>query len=61
MKGAFRLLRTFCPSHLLEEIEGDLLQRYERDLNPSDRFSLSYFAATTNSVNSLKNERILYR
>lgn len=27
-----RLLRIFCPPHLLEEIEGDLLQRYERDL-----------------------------
>jgi len=27
-----RLLRTFCPPHLLEEIEGDLLQHYERDL-----------------------------
>lgn len=29
---AFRMLRTFCPSHLAEEIEGDLLQKYERDL-----------------------------
>lgn len=28
----FRILRWFCPPHLLEEIEGDLLQRYERDL-----------------------------
>jgi len=27
-----RLLRWFCPPHLFEEIEGDLLQRYERDL-----------------------------
>lgn len=27
-----RFLRWFCPSHLLEEIEGDLLQHYERDL-----------------------------
>lgn len=27
-----RLLRSFCPPYLLEEIEGDLLQRYERDL-----------------------------
>lgn len=24
-------LRWFCPAHLLEEIEGDLFQRYERD------------------------------
>lgn len=32
MKG-LRLLRIFCPSHLLEEIEGDLLQRFERDVN----------------------------
>lgn len=29
---AIRLLRWFCPQHLREEIEGDLLQRYERDL-----------------------------
>jgi putative ABC transport system permease protein len=32
----FRLLRWFCPPHLLEEIEGDLLQRFERDLKSSD-------------------------
>ncbi len=29
---AFRLFRLFCPPHLLEEIEGDLTQRYEKDL-----------------------------
>src|SRR5690242_18077846 len=28
----YQLLRTFCPPHLLEEIEGDLVQRYERDV-----------------------------
>src|ERR687884_153545 len=33
----FRLLRTFCPAHLYEEIEGDLIQRFNKDLNPSDR------------------------
>jgi len=27
-----KLLSWFCPPHLLEEIEGDLLQRYERDV-----------------------------
>ncbi len=27
----FRFLRWFCPEHLLEEIEGDLRQGYERD------------------------------
>ncbi|HLZ16661.1 MAG TPA: ABC transporter permease, partial [Cyclobacteriaceae bacterium] len=27
-----RFLRWFCPDHLLEEIEGDLLQRFERDV-----------------------------
>ncbi|MEZ4971985.1 MAG: ABC transporter permease [Cyclobacteriaceae bacterium] len=26
-----KLLRLFCPPHLLEEIEGDLMQRYEKD------------------------------
>jgi putative ABC transport system permease protein len=30
---AFKLLHSFCPPLLLEEIEGDLLQRYERDLH----------------------------
>lgn len=29
----FRLLEKFCPVYLLEEIEGDLLQRFERDAN----------------------------
>jgi ABC-type antimicrobial peptide transport system permease subunit len=29
---AIKLLRAFCPPHLLEEIEGDLLQRFERDV-----------------------------
>jgi putative ABC transport system permease protein len=29
---AFRFLRLFCPPQLLEEIEGDLMQRYERDV-----------------------------
>ena len=26
------ILRWFCPDHLLEEIEGDLIQRFERDV-----------------------------
>jgi putative ABC transport system permease protein len=29
---SFRLLRSFCPPHLLEEIEGDLLQKFEQDV-----------------------------
>lgn len=29
---ALQLLRWFCPPHLLEEIEGDLLQKFERDV-----------------------------
>ncbi len=28
---AIRLLRAFCPPQLLEEIEGDLIQKFERD------------------------------
>jgi len=31
-KLSFRLLRWFCPPQLLEEIEGDLLQKFERDV-----------------------------
>src|SRR5260221_1751788 len=33
---AIRLLISFCPPHLQEEIEGDLLQRFERDLKSPD-------------------------
>ena len=29
---ALRFLRSFCPPNLVEEIEGDLLQRYKRDI-----------------------------
>ena len=29
---SLRLLRWFCPPHLLEEIEGDLIQKFEKDL-----------------------------
>jgi len=28
----FRILFWFCPTHLYEEIEGDLIQKYDRDL-----------------------------
>ncbi len=31
-KSVLRLLRSFCPQQLCEEIEGDLLQKYERDV-----------------------------
>jgi|GEM_PF-3633618 len=30
MKNSFRFLRSFCPPHLHEEIEGDLLQPRRR-------------------------------
>src|SRR6478735_4873228 len=39
---ALRLLRSFCPPDLREEIEGDLIQRFEKDLNPSDRLEPAY-------------------
>ena len=29
----FRFLRWFCPEHLYEEIEGDLIQKFNRDVN----------------------------
>ncbi len=32
MKNIFRLLRSFCSDHLYEEIEGDLLQKFEKDV-----------------------------
>ncbi len=30
------MLRFFCPSHLYEEIEGDLIQKFNKDANPPD-------------------------
>ncbi|MFN5169792.1 MAG: FtsX-like permease family protein [Cyclobacteriaceae bacterium] len=38
---AIRLLRSFCPPQLLEEIEGDLLQKFEHDLKASDTSEVS--------------------
>src|SRR5882672_8393446 len=35
-KFALRVLQWICPGHLYEEIEGDLLQKFEHDLHPSD-------------------------
>ena len=32
-KVPIRLLSWFCPDHLDEEIEGDLLQKFEKDVN----------------------------
>jgi len=29
---SFRFLRVFCPDHLLEEIEGDIIQKYNHDV-----------------------------
>ena len=29
---SLKILRSFCPPHLLEEIEGDLIQKFERDV-----------------------------
>jgi putative ABC transport system permease protein len=37
---SIRLLRWFCPPHLLEEIEGDLIQKFNRDLKASDAYIL---------------------
>jgi len=34
MKIASRILRSFCPDHLYEEIEGDLIQTFNR-LHPA--------------------------
>src|SRR5688572_7394319 len=44
------VLRWFCPQHLLEEIEGDLLQWYERDLcaDKSDTLKRSRSVARAN-------------
>jgi putative ABC transport system permease protein len=30
---SFRVLKTFCPEHLYDEIEGDLIQKFNRDVN----------------------------
>src|SRR6188474_3233210 len=31
-ESALRILKLFCPSHLYEEIEGDLLEHFSRDV-----------------------------
>jgi putative ABC transport system permease protein len=31
LRGVLKLLRTFCPDHLYEELSGDLIQRFEKD------------------------------
>src|SRR5882762_5927770 len=41
LNHSLRLLRRICPAHLIEEIEGDLLQKFEHDLHPSDRLERS--------------------
>src|SRR6187549_448815 len=33
----FRILNWFCPAHLAEEIEGDLTQKFNRDLEKYSR------------------------
>lgn len=33
-----RVLRFFCPEHLLEEIEGDLFQKFDKDV---DKFGIN--------------------
>jgi putative ABC transport system permease protein len=37
LRLALRFLEWFCPDHLYEEIEGDLIQRFERDLKRHGR------------------------
>jgi len=37
LKFALRFLQWLCPQSLYESIEGDLLEQFEADLNPSDR------------------------
>lgn len=32
LSSILRILRWFCPEHLLEEIEGDLMQKFEKDV-----------------------------
>lgn len=32
LKLVIKFLRWFCPQHLLEEIEGDLLQKFQREV-----------------------------
>ncbi len=31
-KYIFDFLKWFCPTHLYEEIEGDLIQKFDRDI-----------------------------
>jgi len=38
---ALKFLRSFCPAQLYEEIEGDLIQKFNRDLKASDTLKVS--------------------
>jgi putative ABC transport system permease protein len=38
---SLKLLKWFCPDHLYEEIEGDLIQKFNRDLKVSDTSKVS--------------------
>lgn len=31
-KWAFQLLQCICPDHLFEEIEGDLIRKFQKDV-----------------------------
>ena len=39
LRSALRLLKWFCPDHLYEEIEGDLIQKFHRDVKGFDEAS----------------------
>jgi hypothetical protein len=49
---SFRFLKWFCPDHLYEEIEGDLIQKFQRDLGASRATTLS--GGTTEQVDVVK-------
>jgi putative ABC transport system permease protein len=55
LKLIFRILKWICPAHLYEEIEGDLIQRYNGDLKLSDRRNKS----TEDRIASAKRRLIL--
>ena len=39
LRFALRFLKWFCPEHLYEEIEGDLIQKFQKDIKTFDEAS----------------------
>ena len=53
--STLRVLKWFCPAHLYEEIEGDLIQKFNRDQTAWSRGCQSKIALEYNSFSPSRN------